>query len=44
VRVSEAVEKSAQNSQNRRKFFEKRANKASSFKKDKGNDDNSNEF
>lgn len=44
VRVGEAVEKSAQNTQNRRKFFEKKTNKASSFKKEKRNDDNSNEF
>lgn len=33
VRVSEAVEKSEQTTQNRRKFFEKKSNKASGFKK-----------
>lgn len=33
VRVSEAVEKSAQNQVNRKKFFDKKTNRASNFKK-----------
>ncbi len=44
VRVSEAVEKSVQNTQNRRKFFDKKTNKASNFKKARPDSDNSNEF
>jgi len=40
IRVSEAVEKSAQNTNNRQKFFEKKNNKARNFKKNQESNDN----
>lgn len=44
VRVSEAVEKSERNVQDRCKFFAKKKNMASNFKKAGKDSDNSNEF
>ena len=44
VRVSEAVERAERNVQDRRRFFEKKKNMASNFKKGRNDSDNSNEF
>ena len=40
VRVSEAVDKSTQNQANRKKFFDKKTNRASNFKKVQKENDN----